>query len=92
MPKIAAVLIAGSSAFILTIPMGLWRASVPKFSARWFLAVHLFVPLVFLIRSHLGLRATYIPLMVLFSVAGHIVGGKLKNAEITRRIGRKYSA
>lgn len=91
MPKIEALLIAGISTFALTVPMGVWRVSVPKFSVRWFLAVHLFVPPVFLIRSHLGLGAAYIPLMVLFSVAGHVVGGKLKNAGVARRLVRKYS-
>lgn len=84
MPKIEALLIAGISTFALTVPMGVWRVSVPRFSIRWFLAVHLFVPVVFLIRSHLGLGAAYIPLMVLFSIAGHIVGGKLKHAGCSR--------
>ncbi|GAB4262953.1 hypothetical protein [Thermincola ferriacetica] len=65
------------AAWLLNIPMGYWRSGARKFSLRWFLAVHLTVPLIFLLRVKAGLGYGYIPELVLFAVSGQLLGGKL---------------
>jgi len=35
---------------ILNIPFGYWRANVKRFSLQWFLAIHLPVPVIILLR------------------------------------------
>ncbi|MDA8087726.1 MAG: hypothetical protein M0Z75_13600 [Nitrospiraceae bacterium] len=63
--------------FILNLPFGFLRAKVRKFSVRWFLYIHLPIPLIFLGRrlSHLDYR--YIPIFVAAALIGQISGGKL---------------
>ena len=41
---------------ILNIPFGCWRAATRKFSLPWFLAIHLPVPMVVLIRLSVGVE------------------------------------
>ncbi len=40
--------------FVITVPFGYWRAGVKKLSRDWFLAVHLPVPVVILLRLLFG--------------------------------------
>ena len=42
--------------FALNIPFGYWRANVRRFSAQWFLAIHIPVPIIIALRmlSHVG--------------------------------------
>ncbi|MCB0750038.1 MAG: hypothetical protein KDC52_01045, partial [Ignavibacteriae bacterium] len=44
--------------FIINLPFGYWRSTVPKFSLKWFLAIHLPVPIIILLRiySDFGFR------------------------------------
>ncbi len=51
MAKLALLLVL---IFIITFPFGYWRAGVKKFSRDWFLAVHLPVPAVILLRLLFG--------------------------------------
>ncbi|NLI12733.1 hypothetical protein [Pelotomaculum propionicicum] len=61
--------------FICNLPLGRWRATVKKFSANWFLAVHLSIPLIIFLRVRLGLSAWDIPLNLAAAVAGQMLGG-----------------
>jgi hypothetical protein len=78
-PK-TAVLIAALFAFtmLLNIPFGYWRSKARKYSFRWFLYIHLPIPLVFLGRvlSHIGF--VYVPFFVAAAVIGQIWGGRLR--------------
>lgn len=65
-----------SFAFFTNLPMGYWRSISRKFSRNWFLAVHLSVPFIFLMRLRLGLGYGFIPLFVVAAVTGQILGGK----------------
>lgn len=62
-------------AFLLNIPLGRWRVSVEKFSVSWFLAVHLSIPLVLLLRLKMGLSAWFIPFTIVSAIAGQLIGG-----------------
>ncbi len=65
------------AAFIINLPLGMWRRAVPKFSWRWYLAVHLSVPVLVYLRYRLGLPAAYIPLTLAAAVCGQFAGGRL---------------
>jgi hypothetical protein len=41
--------------FLINLPFGYWRANEHKFSKGWFLAIHLPIPLLILIRLILGI-------------------------------------
>ena len=64
--------------FIVNMPFGYWRASVKKFSWKWFLAVHLPIPLVVFMRFHfhLGFQFYTYPFLVGAFFFGQFVGAK----------------
>ncbi len=51
--------------FFINIPFGYWREGVKKFSFKWFLAVHLPVPIIVTARLLMGIKLT-IPLFLFF--------------------------
>lgn len=63
--------------FLLNLPFGCMRGRSVVFSKRWLLAVHLPVPFVFILRRACGLGWHTVPYLVLASVAGQLLGGKL---------------
>ncbi len=73
-------LIAGlfNLAFILNLPSGFLRGRTKKFSPQWFLFIHLPIPFIAFARifSHIDIK--YIPLFVLSSILGQILGSKLR--------------
>ncbi len=66
------------AAVVLNLPLGYWRASVPKFSLRWFAAVHLSIPVVLALRVAAGLGPLYIIETVSGAVLGQLLGGRLR--------------
>lgn len=78
--KVSKILVAatvGCVTLLVNIPMGYWRSMAKKYSVQWFLAIHLAVPIIFLIRMKAGLGYMYIPELVFFALAGQIIGGRL---------------
>ncbi len=65
--------------FLINVPFGYWRgyASNTKNKKEWILAIHLPVPLVFLLRFLSGSGLKLIPVFVLFFFTGQMLGGKL---------------
>lgn len=66
--------------FLLNIPFGYWRTSVPKYSWRWALAIHLPIPVVVLLRilSGIGFMPVSYPVLVGAFFLGQFTGGRLK--------------
>ena len=64
--------------FILNIPFGYLRADEKKFSFKWFLYIHLPVPLVIFLRyySHIGFSLYTYPILVGAFFLGQMVGRK----------------
>ncbi|MDP2661623.1 MAG: hypothetical protein Q8R28_12920 [Dehalococcoidia bacterium] len=64
---------------VVNLPFGYWRANVRKFSWQWFLAVHLPVGLVILLRivSGLGWQIATIPVLFAAFLVGQFLGTKL---------------
>ena len=66
-----------AAAVAANLPFGAYRVSVSRFSWRWFLAVHLPVPLLFFLRFEAHVTAWAIPLLVAGAVLGQYLGGRL---------------
>ncbi|UCF31341.1 MAG: hypothetical protein JSV26_02685 [bacterium] len=75
-PVLLAVLL--SATFVLTLPFGAWRARCRKFTLKWWLAIHLIIPVIILMRMWGGFSYSYIPLFLASTVLGQIAGGKIK--------------
>jgi hypothetical protein len=61
--------------FVVTLPFGFYRAHTRKLSWRWFLAIHLPVPLVFLARYESHLSYAFIPFTCMAFAAAQLLGG-----------------
>jgi hypothetical protein len=70
--RIALVLIA---VLVVTLPFGFYRAYTRRLSLRWFLAIHVPVVLVFLIRFESHLSYWFIPFTFLAFTAAQLLGG-----------------
>jgi hypothetical protein len=66
-----------AAACLINVPLGYLRSRQRKFSAKWFLFVHLSIPLLYLARTRAGFGYWAIPLFVLAAVAGQILGGRI---------------
>ncbi|HEY9246381.1 MAG TPA: hypothetical protein VIO11_05990 [Candidatus Methanoperedens sp.] len=62
----------------INVPFGYWRCKTDKFSKQWMMAVHMPVPLVFLLRMLSGFGWKEIPLLMLSFAAGQFIGGNIK--------------
>lgn len=66
--------------FLLNIPFGYWRTSVPKYSLPWILAIHLPIPVVVLLRILFGIGFIPVsfPILVGAFFLGQFAGGRLR--------------
>ncbi len=62
--------------YVLNLPFGYLRKGARKFSFKWFLYIHITIPVIFCLRvlSHLDFR--YVPVFVFAALMGQILGGK----------------
>jgi hypothetical protein len=76
--KLAIVTALFSLTVMINLTFGFLRNKTRKFSLKWFLSIHLPIPLIFLARvsSHLDFR--YIPVFVAAALTGQIIGGKIE--------------
>jgi hypothetical protein len=72
---------------LLNLPFGYWRAGARKFSLRWFLAVHVPVPLVIGLRlvSGIGWQMVTFPVVIGAFFGGQFLGGLFKRATADRK-------
>lgn len=77
MPKPLIALVVSSITIVLNVPMGYWRNAVRKYSVQWFLAIHLAVPLIFLVRVKAGLGLIYVLVLIVSALLGQLIGGRL---------------
>ncbi len=62
---------------LFNIPFGYWRAGVKKFSLQWFLAVHLPVPFIIVLRIYSGIGFAFYTYIFL---VGAFFGGQQTGA------------
>jgi hypothetical protein len=74
-----ALIIVAMITLILNIPFGYWRTHVRKFSPYWFMAVHLPIPFVVIMRLYFGLGFKVITYLVILPAyfLGQFIGSKL---------------
>lgn len=65
-------------AFMANVPLGYLREASVKFSVRWFIYVHLSIPVIILLRLHYGFGWIFIPFTLGCAVIGQLVGGRLR--------------
>jgi hypothetical protein len=80
--RIIAVLAA---VVIITLPFGFYRAYTRRMSLRWFLAIHVPVVLVFLVRVEAGLSWWFIPFSCVAFAAAQILGARAGRWWMKRR-------
>jgi hypothetical protein len=73
---------------LVTLPFGFYRAYTRKLSLRWFLAIHVPVVLVFLLRYESRLSYAFIPLTAVAFAAAQILGHRIGRWWIRRRTTR----
>lgn len=61
----------------INIPLGYWREGCVRFSWRWFLYIHLSIPLIIGLRLYFGYSWKLIPITLGCAVAGQVIGGRL---------------
>ncbi len=74
---IALLLIMIAFAFVLNLPFGYWRGKTRKFSFKWFLYIHLPIPFVVIFRLLAGFSMKIVPIMLVASVAGQVLGARI---------------
>ncbi|KAA0257872.1 hypothetical protein FHQ18_09020 [Deferribacter autotrophicus] len=65
-------------AFLLNLPFGMLRIKYRKFSIQWFICIHAPIPIVAILRITTKTSWKYIPLFLIASILGQVVGAKLK--------------
>lgn len=62
----------------INLPFGYFRKRAKRFSFKWFLYIHIPIPLILLARvlSHLDYR--YIPIFLMAAVIGQFLGGRVE--------------
>ena len=63
---------------LLNLPFGYARAKSKKYSLRWFLYIHVPIPIIFIARTFSHIQMKYIPVLVVAAVIGQVLGGKLE--------------
>lgn len=64
--------------FLLNLPFGWLRRNERRFSFKWFLYIHLPIPLIIVLRIWFGINLWLIPLVIAVAVAGQAIGARLR--------------
>lgn len=65
-------------ALLANVPLGYLREGSRKFSVRWFVYVHLSIPLIVFLRISNGFGWDIIPFSIACAVAGQLLGGRVR--------------
>ena len=71
------ILLLCFGAALISLPFGIWRTRTRRLSLRWFLAIHLPVPFIFVMRRLAGVGWEAIPLFIASSIGGQVAGGRI---------------
>lgn len=66
-------------AVLINIPFGYIRSRAKRYSLRWFLSIHIPVPLIVIFRLLFHVDYKFIPLFIVASILGQMIGGKAIN-------------
>lgn len=68
--------VIAAAALLINIPLGRLRSHQPKLSFKWFLYIHLSIPVIFTLRVLSGIGLWAIPIFIAAAVMGQVIGGK----------------
>jgi len=71
-------------ALCINIPLGYLRESSPRYSVRWFVLIHLSIPLLVALRFYLKFGWGVIPFSIAFAVAGQLIGGFIRKQNLAQ--------
>ncbi|MGE5499623.1 MAG: hypothetical protein ACM3Q2_16210 [Syntrophothermus sp.] len=62
--------------FLINLPFGAWRAKLKKFSPKWFMSIHIPVPLIYALRIYAGISWHFItfPFLIGSFFLGQYIG------------------
>lgn len=63
-------------AIVVNLPLGWLREASPRYSWRWFLYIHLSIPLIVALRLAFDFSWRLIPLTLFCAVVGQFIGGR----------------
>ncbi len=64
------------------LPLGYLRETSRRFSLRWFVLIHLSIPLIIALRTALDFNWEIIPLTLACAVAGQIIGSRIRRRQL----------
>lgn len=78
LPRIFLVITVFLLTFIINLPFGYYRKKAQRFSFKWFLYIHLPIPIIVAARLLSNLDFRYIPLFVVAAITGQFLGGRIE--------------
>lgn len=63
---------------VINIPFGYFRKKSKKYSFKWFLYIHLPIPLIIAARILSHIEFKFVPIFVIAAVIGQLLGGRLE--------------
>lgn len=78
LPKVALIITVSMITFLINLPFGYYKRKARRFSLKWFLYIHLPIPLIVAMRLLSNLDFRYIPLFVVAAITGQFLGGRLE--------------
>lgn len=70
-------------ALLSNIPLGYLRENTTKYSVRWFVYIHLSIPVIVALRYSLGFGWEVVPFSIASAVIGQLVGGRLRKRSVS---------
>ena len=70
----------GAAALAANIPLGYLREGQRKYSLRWFVYIHLSIPLIAFLRISSRLTPWVIPVFIVCAAVGQLAGGRIRQA------------
>jgi hypothetical protein len=76
--KLYSILLLFVLTLLINLPFGFGRAKSKRYSFRWFLCIHLPIPVIFVMRTLSHVEMKYIPIFAVAAVLGQFIGGRLE--------------
>lgn len=75
--KFYSILLLFFLTLLINLPFGFARAKQKKYSFRWFLYIHVPIPVIFIMRTLSHVELKYIPVFAVAAILGQVIGGRL---------------
>jgi ABC-type spermidine/putrescine transport system permease subunit I len=76
--KLYIILVLFAFTLLINLPFGYARARAKRYSLRWFLFIHVPIPVIFIVRTFSHIDIKYIPIFAFAAITGQLLGGKLE--------------